>query len=263
MRWAGHGAVIFLLTLLTQVGGVIYAAALWGRRFAPFAATRLGFAGWAFLIYALAWFPVGWIAVLGGREALPCLPRGDLSASAFSCAFHRHYASPDLVAIASALARDIDQRFPGTSTRALDGSFPFFDGFPLPPHLSHDDGEKLDLAFYYERNGEYRRGALGSPLGYWKFEWPRRGEPQPCGEDAAGLRWDMAWFAPFTRGGLALEEERTRFALNWLAREGAQRGVRKVFVEPHLAQRLGVRGAVIRFQGCRAARHDDHIHIQL
>jgi hypothetical protein len=36
-----------------------------------------------------------------------------------------------------------------------------------------------------------------------------------------------------------------------------------VFVEPYLAARLGVTAPAIRFQGCRAARHDDHIHFQV
>ena len=37
----------------------------------------------------------------------------------------------------------------------------------------------------------------------------------------------------------------------------------KVFIEPHLRRRLGVESSKLRFQGCRAARHDDHIHMQL
>jgi hypothetical protein len=39
--------------------------------------------------------------------------------------------------------------------------------------------------------------------------------------------------------------------------------VAKIFVEPPLAAQLGLSDPKIRFQGCRAARHDDHIHIQL
>ncbi|MDG1408954.1 MAG: hypothetical protein P8Q50_14385 [Octadecabacter sp.] len=39
--------------------------------------------------------------------------------------------------------------------------------------------------------------------------------------------------------------------------------VGKIFIEPHLAQTLGLNDPKVRFQGCRAARHDDQIHIQL
>jgi hypothetical protein len=35
----------------------------------------------------------------------------------------------------------------------------------------------------------------------------------------------------------------------------------KIFIEPHLKQRFAPSEAKIRFQGCRAARHDDHIHL--
>jgi hypothetical protein len=37
----------------------------------------------------------------------------------------------------------------------------------------------------------------------------------------------------------------------------------KAFLEPPLARQLGPKDAKLRFQGCRAARHDDHIHAQL
>lgn len=265
MRWAVHIAIMLALTALTQVGGIIYAATLWGRRFMPQARTIRGFASLFFVVYAALWLPVERLAALTGRQSIPCFERDGLplKASLVACVLHRHYAKRELIVITSAMARAVDEHFPGTLTRTLDGNFPFLTGFPLLPHLSHDDGEKLDLAFYYTGPTGYRRGGLASPFGYWAFEAPRGGETQACPDAAGGLRWDMAWFAPFIRRDLALDEQRTRFALRWLAREGAKRGVGKVFVEPHLAHRLGVRGEVIRFQGCLAARHDDHMHVQL
>nr|WP_261337459.1 hypothetical protein [Rhizobium leguminosarum] len=46
--------------------------------------------------------------------------------------------------------------------------------------------------------------------------------------------------------------------------EGVTRfGLQKIFIEPHLKNALGIADSHIRFQGCRAARHDDHIHIQV
>jgi hypothetical protein len=167
-RWVIHAAWIAALTVLTQVGGAIYALALWTRKFTPRTRTITGFAALFVALYALLWFPVGWLASATGRSPLPCAERDGLSGSLFSCLLHRHYAEPDLVSIAAELARAVDARYPGTQTRTLDAGFPFFNGFPLAPHLSHDDGEKLDLAFYYARNGEYRAGALASPIGYWK-----------------------------------------------------------------------------------------------
>jgi hypothetical protein len=60
-----------------------------------------------------------------------------------------------------------------------------------------------------------------------------------------------------------LDTERTRAALRWLTTEGPGAGIERIFIEPYLAVRLGVSSPLLGFQGCRAARHDDHIHIQI
>lgn len=263
LRAGVHAGAIVLLTVLTQVGGAIYGLALWLRPRFVWASSSLGLAGLSVALYAIAWFPVGQLAALGGRKPLPCIENAGLSASIVSCALHRNDVTPQLLGVIDALSEDVAQRYPGAQTRALDANFPFLDGVPLLPHLSHDDGEKVDLAFHYARRGEPAPGALACPIGYWRFEQPREGDPLPCGTRSQGWRWNMEWFAPFTRRDLVLDEERTRYVLRWLASTGAERGVGKVFVEPHLAERLGVTGGVVRFQGCRAARHDDHIHVQL
>jgi hypothetical protein len=39
--------------------------------------------------------------------------------------------------------------------------------------------------------------------------------------------------------------------------------VERVFIEPYLAKRLGVSSPRLRFQGCGAARHDDHVHVEI
>lgn len=261
MKWLGRVVAFVLLTALTQVGGVLYAATLLPSRRVRTRAHRLAL---FVALYAAAWYPIGRLAALSGRRPLPCTEADDtpLRASPIACVLHRHYAKAGLADVATALARAEARAYPGTLTRTLDAGFPFADGFPLLPHLSHRDGRKLDLAFYYRDDGGYRRGALSSPLGYGRFEQPGPGDPQPCRGMASSRRWEMGWLAPFTRSGLSLDRDRTRFALRWLAGEGRRRGVTKVFVEPHLARRLGVSGAAIRFQGCRAARHDDHLHVE-
>lgn len=42
-----------------------------------------------------------------------------------------------------------------------------------------------------------------------------------------------------------------------------QKEVGKLFIEPHLKHRLGLTSSKVRFHGCQAVRHDDHIHFQL
>jgi hypothetical protein len=69
----------------------------------------------------------------------------------------------------------------------------------------------------------------------------------------------MGWIQPFFPD-LVLDKARNRDLLRMLA---AQPDIGKILIEPHLKQSFGVAHPKIRFQGCRAARHDDHIHIQL
>jgi hypothetical protein len=263
LRLIAHALIAIALTVLTQVGGLIYLAALALRRRIPLPTRPRIALVVAFLgLYSAAWFPIQAAAALNGRVGLPCVGDGPLRvATPLYCIAHRHDVRRELLDLARDMAQAVDERYPGAVTQTLDANFPFVDGFAMLPHLSHDDGRKLDLAFYYaDAAGEYRPGALRSPIGYWAFEQPSPRERQPCRGRAGPLRWDQGWFQPFTRNNLALDQPRTRAALNWLARDGR---ARRVFIEPHLADRLGVGLPFVRFQGCNAARHDDHFHIEL
>ena len=143
----------------------------------------------------------------------------------------------------------------------LEGNFPFIDGFPLLPHLSHRDGRKVDLAYFYRSTKGNAAIPHASPswLGYFIYEQPREGEPTPCAGRWTPLRWDFKWFQPQSPSW-HLDEQRTASMLSWLKN---QPQVYRIFIEPHLAQRLGLVGGKVRFQGCQAARHDDHIHVEV
>jgi hypothetical protein len=73
----------------------------------------------------------------------------------------------------------------------------------------------------------------------------------------------MPWFQTFVRRDLSLDTARTGAMLKWLVEQGPGHGVRRILLEPHMAARLGVTSPLIRFQGCRAGRHDDHVHIDV
>jgi hypothetical protein len=180
------------------------------------------------------------------------------------CLLNRNYVDARLKSMLENLSRHMNVTYPGTRTLYLDANFPFIDGFPLLPHLSHDDGRKLDLGYYYtDANGTYLPGALRSPIGYWGFEQPARREDAACsGNPWLSLRWDMNWLQPFWPN-YKLDVERTREAVNWLTTNGREFGVERLFMEPHMAQRLSVSSPILKFQGCHAARHDDHIHVQI
>lgn len=245
-RYLFHFFVFVLLTLLTQVGGIAWLVALAFRR------TLLVF----ILFYAALSASVVWIAPTFGRVALSCLETGPLAVQSWMyCALNRNYVTPELADVLMDTAEEMDRRYPGTITLVLDASFPFLDGFPLLPHLSHDDGEKADLAFYYADATGYLPGAVRSPIGYFAFEQG----PTHCPPAWPTLRWNFDAVQPIWPD-YTLEPERNRTVLDVLSSDPR---VGRIFVEPHLVESLGAASDSIRFQGCRAARHDDHIHMQL
>lgn len=259
-------ALLFgLLTLLTQVGGFVYLAARW-------LSGRWKITGWAarlavfVALYASATMALPFLAPSFGRVALSCLESGSLQVqSPLYCVLNRNYLTPGAKRAAEVLSEAMAAAYPGTVTLVLDANFPFLDGFPLLPHLSHDDGRKLDIAFYYrDASGAVLDRAARSPIGYFAFEKPADGAVLPCEgrADLLTLRWDMGLLQGLFPAW-PLDEARTGTALRWLASDGPEFGVERIFIEPHLSQRLGVSSQNIRFQGCRAARHDDHIHFQV
>jgi hypothetical protein len=262
-----------ILTLLTQIGGVVLLLVWAISRFVLPAALH----GWRrfglnFLLFlglyaATSVFIVPPLAARGGRVPLPCFADSDRPLAAghpLYCAVNRHYVDARLVSLVTELSRAVDRSYPGTTTLFLDANFPFLNGFPLLPHLSHGDGRKLDIAYYYATpTGSYLPGQMRSPIGYWAFERPGPADKSPCDRQSwLTLRWDMAALQN-RYPQRPLEPERTRAALRWLVTDGQALGVERIFIEPYLAARLDVSSPVLGFQGCRAARHDDHIHIQI
>jgi hypothetical protein len=253
MRFLGHTAIIVLLTLLTQLGGLAWLfALLFRRRIFMFVLT-----------YSALTLAAHWATPVTGRMALSCHNDGSLQVQSwFYCITNRNYVTPELAAVLQEAAATVEREYPGTKTRVLDANFPFLTGFPLLPHLSHDDGEKVDLAFFYRDASGYLAGVTRSPIGYFAFEDDSRalaGDVQNCPEGWLTLRWDFAVLQRFWPE-YVLEPKRTALLLRTLVQDTR---VAKLFLEPHLQRSLGVEAQKIRFQGCRAARHDDHIHLQL
>ena len=112
-----------------------------------------------------------WVAPAFGRVAISCFQCGPLQVqSEVYCDLNRTYVTPEMRDVLEDAADAMPRDYPGTVTMLLDANFPFFDGFPLLPHLSHDDGEKADLAFYYTDDGQYVPGDARAPLGYFAFK---------------------------------------------------------------------------------------------
>jgi hypothetical protein len=247
VRLAGHALAVVLLSLLTQLGGLAWLTALaFRRRFLAFT-----------LLYGALWGAAILAAPTFGRVALPCFGAPLRMQSAFYCITMRSFVAPEMAALAEDAAERVAETFPGTVTLALDGGFPLPIGLPMLPHLSHGDGRKLDFAFFYaDPSGRYLPGQTRSPLGYFAFE---HAGAAPCPPAWPTLRWDFAWLQPLLPDR-PLEPDRSRALIAALT---ADPRTGKLFVEPPLAGRLGLSDPKLRFQGCRAARHDDHLHVQL
>jgi hypothetical protein len=255
--WRGRIVLLLSLalwTVLSEVGGVFawpalgLAATLPARRRAALALVALS------QVVGLVVVPP--VAERFGRVPLPCASAGPLRPrSIVYCLAHRRYVRPELRRAALAAAEAVAAEHPGTVVRYLDAGFPFA-GPPLLPHLSHGDARRLDLALLYtDPDGRPVDGG-GSPIGYFGYV-PPPGEPA-CAADPWDLRWDLPWLQPLLAS--PLDERRTAALVAAAARQPA---IRRILLEPHLRRRLGLRSEKVRFQGCRAARHDDHFHLDL
>ncbi len=122
------------------------------------------------------------------------------------------------------------------------------------------DPSSVGFADTFSRKGRRVLVLTGLPTrsGYSAYESPLQNNAWRCTGatkrppkiDAPDPPRDRAW---------RLDEVRTAALVRLLA---ADPRVRRIFIEPHLKARLGLTHlAKVRFAGCQAARHDDHIHI--
>ena len=262
--------LVALLTLLTQIGGVV----LWlwlavsdvlrraapdrliGRRLAAVALFVPFYLGVSLLL-------VPPVAGAFGRVPLACWSDRESAYGPLTraiCLTNRHYAAPTARAALDATAARLAAVAPGRRLVYLDAGFPFHAWFPMLPHLSHGDGRKIDVALLFVDPGSRRPlpGRARSPIGYGGYVPPAPGAALPCSGIRSWRRWDFDWLQPLLPD-LDLDVVALRGLFAALV---ASPRVARVFIEPHIGARLGMRHDKIRFQGCGAARHDDHIHIE-
>ncbi|MFK7978515.1 MAG: hypothetical protein AB8G86_00915 [Saprospiraceae bacterium] len=266
--------LFIILTILTQIGGVVYLVyqplsywlkKRWNGRKQMIA--RIGLFLLGYLIATL--FIVPPIARQYGRVPMPYLSTNKTPLrplTIFTCLLNRHYVKPTLEREIIQIARRLQRLYPERKVVYLDANFPFWDGFPLLPHLSHNDGKKLDLAFLY-KDKVTRKIVNGSPAfsGYGVYEAPKKGElnqPTICAKKGYWQYGLLAWLTPQgQKETVIIDEQANKQFLNLLAQNKA---IKKIFIEPHLKTRWGLENyAKIRYHGCHAVRHDDHIHVQL
>ncbi len=195
------------------------------------------------------------ISIIPGRDRLPCFDSELRTGNwALYCVLGRNYVREGGIDVITDAQDAVVARHGPSPLTWLDASGPV--NLPLWPHRSHKDGRQIDLSLYYEsRDGD----PINPPTltGYFAYEPPATGERQPC---AAGSR-PLDFGDPDPDRPWQWDAARTRSLVVALIEDDR---VRRIFLEPHLADRLGLSGhAKVRFAGCNAARHDDHIHIDL
>lgn len=262
--FALHGILIFILTVVTQVGGVIYLLSLLVSRVFKFSLIKFYFLFFGFYLLCTL-FLVPNLAPFFGRVPLPV--KGCLKPLTIATVIlNRHYVKPSVKKLLISSSEMMATEFPGTTTHYLDANFPFCNGFPLFPHLSHNDGKKVDLAFFYKNASDHKfSNNAPSPIGYGVYDAPKQDEVNYTDICKTKGFWQydfIHYLVPQHRAKtFTTDEERTIAILKILANLSE---TSKVFIEPHLKKRWNLMGyAKIRFHGCHAVRHDDHIHWQI
>ncbi|MEM6344198.1 MAG: hypothetical protein AAF927_09975 [Bacteroidota bacterium] len=261
------------LTLATQVGAIV--VLLWWpiRLLLRRTLKRVKYAKWIRAGAFMVWWCLCSLVIipllappLSGREAMPVWSNPHLKPQHIGYALlNRHYVRPQLKTLLEESAAALDKKYPGTVTAYLDCCFPFRNGYPLLPHLSHNDGKKADLAFFFKdaESDEYLPLKARTVIAYGGSVPPRANEynqPAACAKKGYSQYSAMCKYFPQIESR-AFDAERTREMLRILARHP---NTGKLLLEPHIKSRLRL-GSYhnIRFHGCKAVRHDDHVHVQL
>lgn len=261
MFWRGvlHFLVVIFMTIISQTGGVVYLLVLlifkWKNQLSKkwFVPVFVSF----YVLHVFIVIPP--LAKQFGRVALPwshdvVKPRNYLYPM-----LNRHYVKPELKTAFMNAGSKMQRFYPNYKINYLDANFPFWDGFRLLPHLSHKDGKKLDVCFIYTYNDELIKNTK-TWMGYGSCEEPRSNEtnmPNKCSKHPQyGLLCELS----DTNEKYKFYEKANKRLVQCFLEEPS---IRKMFIEPHLKERMGLSNAKIRFHGCQAVRHDDHIHVQL
>ncbi|MDJ1500135.1 hypothetical protein [Xanthocytophaga agilis] len=267
-----HSFLFVLFTILTQIGGIVWLLCIpllnYIKRHVLHKIQRwIAYVLGPSLIYLIVTFSViPLLASLWGRVPLPVTNVSLRPLTLMTVLLNRHYVRKELRNVVLETSAQMAEKFPGTFVCYLDAGFPFINGFPLLPHLSHNDGRKLDLAFFYKDAVTQQPVTdTPSPIGYGICEEPALNEENTAVYCASKGYWQYSLLQKIIPQGnkndYIFDSQRTKAIIQLLAQH---KRIGKIFIEPHLKKRMHlIAYNKIRFHGCQAVRHDDHIHIQL
>ncbi|MBF8150335.1 hypothetical protein ITJ86_10545 [Winogradskyella sp. F6397] len=256
LKLIGHIILIIVLTTMTQVGGIIWLLAVI-ISYQTKKGKRIVFP-LLYLLFNLVIIPP--IASHFGREKLPWFgpelqPRNWFYPLAF-----RNYVNPELKLELEDAAHVLYKS--GITITYLDANLPFFNGFPLLPHLSHNDGKKIDISLMYLDEQGQPTNKKPSTSGYGVFANTENSYSAKSCLSKGYWQYDFTKYLTFgTLNNLKLDTKKTAQLIKQLLSIPSSQ---KLFIEPHLKTSLGLSAqSKIRFTGCHAVRHDDHIHLQI
>lgn len=258
-----HIIIIILLTIITQIGGVIYLITVFLVK-KKTKKRRLKLIGIFSLLYLITtFFIVPNVSPIFGREKIKETEFVQAHSFFYKLA-NRNYVRPKLNEAISKIASDFEKNNKGIKLIYLDANFPFIDKFPLLPHLSHNDGKKIDISLIYENQNGKLTNKKPSVSGYGVYEGPTNKEYNQIFICKNKGNWQYDFPKYLSLGKINKEikfsKNGTRELSDLIVK---QKSVGKLFIEPHLKQRLNLNSRKVRFHGCQAVRHDDHIHFQL
>lgn len=266
-----HALFFALLTLVTQIGGLVWLISLylnhrvqklrpmWGLRWVIFVVLYSLIT--VFIVPPLAKY-------CANRVPLPVFSNPHLEPeNVVYCYLNRTYVKPALLKALEEVAEQMQEKFPGSAVWYLDANFPFMDEYPLLPHLTHDIGKSIDLTFYWKNaktDVPLRKNPSPHGYGLWaeakpgEFDYAKSCKKQGywyIGYDGAIASWGC------NREKYTFDEARTGELMRLIA---AHPAFGRILIQPHLKKRFGLEGYPnIKAQDCFSARHDDHVHVQL
>lgn len=249
------------LTILTQIGGIVYILSLYLAKKWKSNLKFKSILTFITLYLCLTFFVIPLIAPIFGREKVKHSNKIKPT-NYMTVILNRNYVRPELNLVLAQTEKEL--KATTIQIHYLDANFPFINKFPLPPHLSHNDGKKIDLSLIYKTATGEISTQQKSISGYGVFESPTSNEFDQINSclKRGHFQYDYSKYVTFgtIHKELVFSEKGTKKLIKSILKNAS---LGKLFIEPHLKQRLHLTHKKIRYHGCQAVRHDDHIHIQL
>lgn len=253
--------LFIVLTIATQIGGIVLIVSDLLNKVFNIQHKSIAVLLFTTLYVLTTFCLLPFVAPLFGRERIQHTDK--IQPTTFlTVLLNRNYVRPEW----NIILRQTESKLSHTavSINYLDANFPFFDGFPLLPHLSHNDGKKLDLSLIYETKQGELTNKQKSNSGYGVFVAPSQKEIHQTAycKHEGYFQYDYSKYLTLgmKNKNLVFSEKGTQQLLKALL---VNNSINKIFIEPHLKQRLNMADQRIRYHGCHSVRHDDHIHLQL